>query len=51
MIQYDYAKKKKRVLMTRPDGQPAEVPAHLVEKWKREKGYKEGYEPPKEKKK
>lgn len=33
---------KPLVLMTRPDGNPAEVPARLVEKYL-EKGFKNGY--------
>lgn len=40
-----------RVLMTRPDGQPAMVPGDLVEKYIFRKGFKKGYTPPKQEKK
>lgn len=40
-----------KVLMTRPDGQPAIVPGNLVEKYIFHKGFKKGYIPPKEEKK
>lgn len=39
-----------KVLMTRPDGQPAMVPVDLVNRYMYEKGFKKGYKPKEEEK-